>query len=85
MPSKKHLRNTANYKSLPYNPKLKEYAQNLRKAGNLAEVLFWNEVDRIFSQLKLIVEGFDEKTLLIRNRLVVRCFQIFRIVDLVEL
>ncbi len=46
MPNKKHPRNTTNYKSLPYNPKLKEYAKNLRKAGNLAEALFWNEVKR---------------------------------------
>jgi len=32
------------YKSLPYNPNLKEKAKELRKAGNLAEVIFWNEV-----------------------------------------
>ena len=31
-------RNTKNYFSLPYNPKLKERAKALRKAGNLAEV-----------------------------------------------
>ncbi len=37
-------RNTINYMSLPYNPKLKERAKELRKAGNLAEVLFWNQV-----------------------------------------
>tara|TARA_R110002124_G_scaffold286310_1_gene466846 strand:- start:27420 stop:30509 length:3090 start_codon:yes stop_codon:yes gene_type:complete len=29
---------------LPYNPELKERAQELRKAENLPEVLFWNEV-----------------------------------------
>jgi very-short-patch-repair endonuclease len=46
MSDKKHPRNTANYKSLPFNPKLKEYAKNLRKAGNLAEVLFWKEVQK---------------------------------------
>ena len=34
------------YKKLPYNPKLKERAKNLRKAGNLSEVLFWNQVKR---------------------------------------
>jgi len=33
-----------NYKKLPYNPKLKERAKELRKAGNLSEVLFWNQV-----------------------------------------
>jgi len=37
-------RNTQNYMSLPFNPKLKERARRLRKAGNLAEVLFWNKV-----------------------------------------
>ena len=34
-------RNTENYFELPYNPKLKERAKELRKAGNLAEVLLW--------------------------------------------
>ncbi|HPC35783.1 MAG TPA: DNA methyltransferase [Candidatus Marinimicrobia bacterium] len=29
---------------LPYNPSLKERAKELRKAGNLSEVLFWNQV-----------------------------------------
>ena len=37
-------RNTKNYLSLPYNPKLKQRARELRKAGNLPEVLFWNQV-----------------------------------------
>lgn len=37
-------RATHNYKSLPYNPALKERAKKLRKAGNLAEVLFWQQV-----------------------------------------
>ena len=35
---------TAKYKSLPYNPKLKNLAKQLRKAGNLSEVIFWNAV-----------------------------------------
>ena len=30
--------------SLPYNPKLRRRARELRKAGSLAEVLFWNQV-----------------------------------------
>ena len=34
------------YKKLPFNPKLKERAKELRKAGNLSEVLFWNQVKR---------------------------------------
>ncbi len=37
-------RNTLNYMNLPYNPKLKERARELRKSGNLSEVLFWNQV-----------------------------------------
>ncbi len=35
-----------NYKKLPYNPKLKQRARELRKAGNLAEVLFWDQVKK---------------------------------------
>lgn len=30
--------------NLPYNPKLKLFARDLRKARNLSEVLFWKEV-----------------------------------------
>ena len=41
---KEGKRNTQNYMALPYNPKLKERAQELKKAGNLSEVLFWNQV-----------------------------------------
>lgn len=37
-------RNTQNYMALPYNPALKDRAKALRKAGNLAEVLFWQQV-----------------------------------------
>jgi very-short-patch-repair endonuclease len=40
------MRNTKNYMDLPYNPKLKERARNLRKARNLPEVLFWNRVKK---------------------------------------
>jgi type I restriction enzyme S subunit len=39
-------RNTINYMKLPYNPKLKQKAKELRKAGNLSEVLFWNQVKK---------------------------------------
>lgn len=39
-------RNAKNYFSLPYNPDLKERARQLRKAGNLSEVHFWNQVKR---------------------------------------
>ena len=37
-------RNSKNYFALPYNPNLKARARELRKAGNLPEVLFWQEV-----------------------------------------
>lgn len=40
------MRHTKNYMSLPYNPKLKERARALRKAGNLAEVLLWSQLKR---------------------------------------
>ena len=39
-----YKRNSKNYFELPYNPKLKERARALRQAGNLSEVLFWNQV-----------------------------------------
>ncbi len=32
--------------SLPYNPRLKEHAKALRKAGNLSEVLVWNQLKK---------------------------------------
>ena len=40
------MRNTKNYYTLPYNPKLKQRAKELRKSGNLSEVLFWEQVKR---------------------------------------
>ncbi len=41
---KENGRNTKNYMALPYNPKLKQRARELRQAGYLSEVLFWNQV-----------------------------------------
>ena len=38
------MRNTNNYFTLPYNPKLKQRAKELRKAGNLSEVLLWQKI-----------------------------------------
>ena len=35
-----------NYMSLPFNPALKERAKALRKAGNLSEVLLWNQLKK---------------------------------------
>ena len=46
-------RNSRNYFNLPYNPKLKERARELRKAGNLSEVLLWQRLNK--KQFK----GFD--------------------------
>lgn len=37
-------RASKNYFSLPYNPKLKERAKQLRKAGILSEAILWNEL-----------------------------------------
>ena len=34
------------YEKIPYNPKLKQRAKELRKAGNLSEVLLWNRLKR---------------------------------------
>ncbi|MCC6963009.1 MAG: endonuclease domain-containing protein [candidate division Zixibacteria bacterium] len=34
------------HKHLPYDPKLKHRARSLRKAGNLAEVLLWQQLRR---------------------------------------
>ncbi len=47
------MRNTLGYMSLPFNPKLKQRARELRKAGMLHEVLLWNQLKR--KQFK----GFD--------------------------
>lgn len=38
------MRKTRNYMSLPYNPSLKQRARELRRAGNLSEVLLWNQI-----------------------------------------
>jgi len=38
------MRSTQKYKSLPYNPNLRTYAKELRKAGILHEVLLWNQL-----------------------------------------
>ncbi|MHB1000732.1 MAG: endonuclease domain-containing protein [Armatimonadota bacterium] len=37
------MRKLSNYTTLPYNPALKERAKELRKAGNLCEVLLWQQ------------------------------------------
>lgn len=40
------MRDTRRYMSLPFNPKLKQRAQELRKAGMLHEALLWNQLKR---------------------------------------
>ena len=37
-------RGVLKWHELPFNPKLKQRARELRKAGNLSEVLFWNQI-----------------------------------------
>ncbi len=41
-----HSEGITGYLKLPYNSKLIERAKELRKAGNLSEVLLWNELKR---------------------------------------
>ncbi|MBD5388967.1 tRNA preQ1(34) S-adenosylmethionine ribosyltransferase-isomerase QueA [bacterium] len=38
------VRDVVNYKSLPFNPKLKDRARELRKSGSLPEALLWKEI-----------------------------------------
>lgn len=40
------MRSTKQYRSLPYNSKLKQRARELRRAGNLSEVLLWNQLKK---------------------------------------
>ena len=40
------MRETENYFSLPFNPSLRERARALRKAGNLCEVLLWQQLNQ---------------------------------------
>ena len=47
------MRKTKNYYSLPFNSKLREKAKELRKAGNLSEVLLWQQLH------KKKFKGFD--------------------------
>ena len=38
------VRDTVNYRTLPFNPNLKQRARELRHAGSLPEALLWNEI-----------------------------------------
>lgn len=40
------MRKTKNYFALPFNPELKQRARKLRQAGNLSEVLLWNQIKK---------------------------------------
>ena len=40
------MRNTKAYRSLPFNPNLRDRAKELRKAGNLCEVLLWQQLHK---------------------------------------
>ena len=53
-------RYTKNYQSLPFNPQLKERAKALRRAGNLSEVLLWNQLKK--GQFKGL--DFDRKKII---------------------
>ncbi len=46
------VRSLKNYTNLPYNPRLRERAKELRKAGNIAEIIFWKNVKagKIYNQ-----------------------------------
>lgn len=52
---KENARNTKNYMALPYNPKLKQRARELRQAGYLSEVLFWNQVKTSNSRVLILI------------------------------
>jgi very-short-patch-repair endonuclease len=53
-------RNTNKFISLPYNPKLKDKAKELRQAGNLSEVIMWNMV----KNKKLLGLDFDRQKII---------------------
>ena len=40
------MRNTTDYYGLPFNPKLRERAKELRKSRNLSEVLMWRQLSK---------------------------------------
>jgi len=40
------MRNTDNYYNLPYNPRLRERAKELRKSGNVSEIILWRQLHK---------------------------------------
>jgi very-short-patch-repair endonuclease len=53
-------RDTAKFMSLPYNPKLKDKAKELRQAGNLSEVILWN----VIKNKQLLGLDFDRQKII---------------------
>ncbi len=54
------MRNRKAYNLLPYNPKLCDHAKELRKAGNLSEVLLWQQLHK----RKFIQYDFDRQKII---------------------
>jgi very-short-patch-repair endonuclease len=54
------MRNVKAYTVLPYNPALRERARELRKAGNLSEVLMWQQ----FHKKKFRGYDFDRQKII---------------------
>jgi len=54
------MRNIENYSSLPFNPNLRGRAKELRKAGNLSEVLLWKQ----FHKRKFKGYDFDRQKII---------------------
>ena len=54
------MRKIKNYTNLPYNAELKNRARELRKAGNLSEVLLWQQI----SKKKLKGYDFDRQKII---------------------
>ncbi|MCL2636846.1 MAG: DUF559 domain-containing protein [Oscillospiraceae bacterium] len=54
------MRNIVNYSSLPFNPELRERARELRKAGNLCEVIMWKQ----FNKKKFKGYDFDRQKII---------------------
>ncbi|MCL2633400.1 MAG: DUF559 domain-containing protein [Oscillospiraceae bacterium] len=54
------MRNIESYSNLPFNPNLRERARELRKAGNLSEVLMWKQ----FHKKKFKGYDFDRQKII---------------------
>jgi len=54
------MRHTQSFMALPFNPKLKQRAKELRKSGMLHEALLWNQLKR----KKLVGLDFDRQKII---------------------